>query len=625
MHLDLLPKPKTIEVFEKAFQLDIDSKIFIESSILHNLIETTNFFGELYTKLTLLDINIKPRDQSRFKGIHLIQEDHEEEVYRMEVNESGIHIYANEEKGFHNGLMTLIQIIKESGLSVPYLYIEDEPHFKHRGFYYDVTRGKVPKKETLFNMIDLLSEYKVNELQLYIEHTFLWENLSEAFRDKDALSAQDIIEIDEYAHKRHVELIPSIATFGHMYEILESKSYRHLSEKPVDDNIPFSFVNRMVHHTINVDKEESIKLISSMIDSFIPLFKSHKFNICGDETFDLGHYNTSKLAEEKGIGRLYVDFLKQVMDIVRSKGKQVLFWGDIILKYPEMLDELPGDVICLNWGYFANEDESNTKTIRESGVPQYVCSSTTGWNRMINWLDNSSENIRTMTKHAVNHNAYGILITDWGDYGHVNLWSSSIPMIIYGAGLAWNPDGMANDDIDDKIISKSYYGQKNEDLLNLIRRISRNQIGNWSFINFILEQDYANQELIASYIPIMQELDHVEIYKSVNTLNQLIPELLSYGKNLDYNIKTDFYELIVMSKLMQLTQESFLYLMHYELDVEDVKFTRCSEAIAVDLEYAVEDYKKAWRMRNRESELTRVTNAFYRLADKLRDYSKISK
>ena len=41
----------------------------------------------------------------------------------------------------------------------------------------------------------MLSEYKINELQLYIEHTYLWEGLSEAFRDKDALSAEDIMEL----------------------------------------------------------------------------------------------------------------------------------------------------------------------------------------------------------------------------------------------------------------------------------------------------------------------------------------------------------------------------------------------------------------------------------------------
>ena len=44
----------------------------------------------------------------------------------------------------------------------------------------------------------------------------------------------------------------------------------------------------MAHHTLNVTNEDSIKLVGNMLEQFIPLFSSNKFNICCDETFDLG-------------------------------------------------------------------------------------------------------------------------------------------------------------------------------------------------------------------------------------------------------------------------------------------------------------------------------------------------
>ena len=42
----------------------------------------------------------------------------------------------------------------------------------------DVSRCKVPTMQTMYELIDLLSDLRYNELQLYIEHTF-------AFKDHD--------------------------------------------------------------------------------------------------------------------------------------------------------------------------------------------------------------------------------------------------------------------------------------------------------------------------------------------------------------------------------------------------------------------------------------------------------
>lgn len=619
--MSILPIPEKMKVKEGFYYLDRDSKIILEANLNPQSYEDAKFFVQRSEEETGLRFGILKGKSKRFSGVHLLRSEYlENQAYELKIDAEGIFIWSNSECGFHYGLMTLLQMIKKHGLKLPYVEIEDRPHFLHRGFYHDVTRGKVPKKETIFEIIDVLSEYKINEFQLYIEHTFLWEGLSEAFRDKDALSAEDILEIDAYAHRRHVELIPSIATFGHMYEILRTQSYAHLSEKPIDFEEPFSFVNRMAHHTISVSEEESLELVRHMIESFIPLFRSNKFNICGDETFDLGAYRNKELAKEKGVGRLYVDFLNEIISIVKENGRQVLFWGDIIVKHPDLLSELPQDVVCLNWGYHASVTEDHTRIIAESGVPQYVCPSTTGWNRMINWLDNSSENIRKMVSYAKKYHAYGILNTDWGDHGHVNLLSSSMPMIVYAAALSWNPNGLENDELADPIISKSYYGEENAEILGLLRRISRQQPANWSYINFHLERDYANQSVVEPYFEVMRNLDTQEIYQAYENLKDLRKELLEKGRTLHPRFTQDFNEFLVMSELMSLTQESFLYMMKYDMDLEAVPLTRPALEIAEDIEYAMEDYKEVWRKRNRESEIFRVTDKFYLIADKLRTY-----
>ena len=55
---------------------------------------------------------------------------------------------------------------------VPCLHIKDKPDFKYRGFYQDVTRGKIPTVDTIKKLIDTMAYYKLNSLQLYVEHVF---------------------------------------------------------------------------------------------------------------------------------------------------------------------------------------------------------------------------------------------------------------------------------------------------------------------------------------------------------------------------------------------------------------------------------------------------------------------
>ena len=57
--------------------------------------------------------------------------------------------------------------------------IEDEPDFKYRGFYHDITRGKIPKVETIKRLIDNMAYYKLNSLQLYVEHTYEFKEFSD--------------------------------------------------------------------------------------------------------------------------------------------------------------------------------------------------------------------------------------------------------------------------------------------------------------------------------------------------------------------------------------------------------------------------------------------------------------
>lgn len=256
--------------------------------------------------------------------------------------------------------------------------------------------------------------------------------------DDTPLTAEDILELDRYCLDRGIELVPSLSTFGHLYKILGSKHYSHLCELEGSESMPFSLRGRMHHHTINVSSPESLEFIKGKIREFAALFTSGQFNICADETFDLGKGRSSSLKESLGIHRLYINYVKDLCECVISCGKRPMFWGDVIAGEPELLKELPAETICLNWGYAKNQREDETRALDAAGAVQYLCPGVCGWNHLIPLYENAYCNIKIMCDYARKYEAVGVLNTDWGDFLHINHPEFSIPGMIYGAACSWN-------------------------------------------------------------------------------------------------------------------------------------------------------------------------------------------
>ena len=129
--------------------------------------------------------------------------------YKMTIEKSGVTINGDGLPGLFYGIQTLRQMVAEYGAELPCCTISDAPDFPVRGFYHDTTRGKVPKLETLFELADKMAYYKLNHLELYVEHTFAFAELSDVWAGSDPLTAEEILRLDDYCKKRHIDLVPS--------------------------------------------------------------------------------------------------------------------------------------------------------------------------------------------------------------------------------------------------------------------------------------------------------------------------------------------------------------------------------------------------------------------------------
>jgi hypothetical protein len=138
---------------------------------------------------------------------------------------------------------------------------------------------------------------------------------------------------------------------------------------------------------------------------------------------------------------VYLDFLQQIHASARRRGFTIQFWGDIIIKRPELIPELPKDAIAMEWGYeYDHPFAENVAKFGAAGLRFYVCPGTSSWNSIAGRTENALLNIAAAAKHGAEHGALGLLNTDWGDNGHLQPLCASYVGFLAGAAVSWRAE-----------------------------------------------------------------------------------------------------------------------------------------------------------------------------------------
>jgi hypothetical protein len=383
--------------------------------------------------------------------------------------------------GLHYGVQTLIQILREHGGKLPCVNIQDRPAFRHRGFYLDISRGKVPRLSTLMRLVDRLSALKVNQLQLYVEHVFDFAFDPDIGAGSDPLTPDDIATLDRYCRGRFVSLVPSLACFGHMGKVLSLPKYRKLAEVewPARDWKTASWLQRLRGATINPRRPESKKLLERMTGDFLSCFSAPFFNMCGDETYDLGRAAAGK--DPVDIAQLYLDHLAFMRKLAARHGKRLMFWGDVMLQHRRAIRRIPKDCIALDWGYSPRTCFEKIGEFLRCGLDAYACPSTRGYRVVFNEVEEARGNIAGYARTARALGAAGLLTTDWGDMGHFNLLPCSYHGMALGATMAWNPDSDERAYFD-RAFSLQVFGDKTGKVGRLYHKAGTTGIAAWPYL-----------------------------------------------------------------------------------------------------------------------------------------------
>jgi hypothetical protein len=382
------------------------------------------------------------------------------EGFTLEITPRGVALAAPDRRGLNWGAGLFAQIALQSGADLPELSARDWPDFASRGYMLDVSRDRVPTMATLYEILDLLETLRLNELQLYTEHTFAYAAHERVWRDASPLTPGQIRQLDLACAERGIELVPNQNSFGHMERWLRHGEYRELAEL---DGEALETARGSRHAACLAPTPQSIAFMRSLYAELLPNFTSRSLNIGCDETFELGRGRSRAACEARGKGRVYLDFLLELLRGLHADDRTAQFWGDIVVQHPELIGELPRErTLALAWGYEAPRDPASLgASVRDllggvgvdlegvrgfatlagpyarAGVPFRVCPGTSSWLSLLGRLPNALGNLRDAVEMGRTSQADGVLITDWGDMGHLQPPVVSLPALAWGAAASW--------------------------------------------------------------------------------------------------------------------------------------------------------------------------------------------
>jgi hexosaminidase len=437
--MNVYPEPRTFRVSRRPLACKQD-EVYLDHSLIDELLpfvkEVLAVLGKRYGRR--FQITSSPVRKANAFLVLDRNEAKEPEAYEIEATGQCLQIQAADARGGFYALQTLKQIIAHPVDPLPCFFIRDAPAFAARGIMLDISRCKVPQMRTLFRMVEKMASMKLNQLQLYTEHTFAFQNHPQVWKAASPMTAEEILELDAHCQKHFIELVPNFNSFGHWERWLKWDRYKVYANCP--DGFTNSWGTNYPHGAMLKPNRASLKLLEELFDELLPNFSSRQFNTGCDETFELGTGWSKNICQRKGTYNVYVDFLKQVNRMVEKRGGQMQFWGDIILKQPELIKDLPPNSTALAWGYEADHPfAENCKAFHSAGLAYYVCPGTSSWNSITGRTANVLGNLESAARHGSQNGATGYMITDWGDNGHHQVLPVSYLGFAAGACRAWNP------------------------------------------------------------------------------------------------------------------------------------------------------------------------------------------
>ena len=438
--IGIIPSPQDVSYLTTGYFVLDESCVLLDNEN-EEISRIINIFKNDIQEITGLDLEISKKKKKKYVSFELIRPSsflnydsltkiqalRINQGYNIIIKDKFIHVSASTPQGLFYGTQSLKQIIRhqlltENNLNIPWYYIFDYPSLEYRGWMDDISRGPIPTKEFIKEEIRRLAEYKFNFFNLYTEHLFKLEDYPD-IAPTDGLTAEEIKELTDFAKDYYIEFIGNQQCFAHAEKTLDNPFYDDIKDTR------FNF---------NPGVDETYEFLEVLLGETAQAYESKYFNINCDETESLGNGKAESYIDSLGAENAYCQHINKVYDILKKYDKEVMMWGDIIAKNPEMIKQLPEDIQFIVWSYGGRDSfDEMIEPFKNSGHKFWVAPGASCWATSFPHIDNYIKNIANFARDAERHGAKGIINTAWDDYGET-MFNSTWHAMIWCAETSWN-------------------------------------------------------------------------------------------------------------------------------------------------------------------------------------------
>lgn len=307
-----------------------------------------------------------------------------------------------------------------SGLVTESSPYRETTQFQTLGIMLDCSRNAVMKVDHIEKWLRQLTLLGYNMVMLYTEDTYELPDEPYFGYQRGAYSQSEIRQIDAYAARLGIEIVPCIQTLGHLEKILRYHAYAKV---------------RDTYSVLLVGEEETYALIEKMIAFWKDACRTDRIHVGMDETHDLGRGRYLDMHGYRNGFDLFNEHLSNVVELCRAKELKPMIWSDMYFRLgnknqsyydastvipDEVVQQIPQDVELVYWDYYHKDTAFYTDWIarhRTLGKEPVMASGIWTWNKY--WYDHrtTEASAGACIEACRECNLKELFFTMWGDNG----------------------------------------------------------------------------------------------------------------------------------------------------------------------------------------------------------------
>lgn len=410
---------------------------------------------------------------------------------------------------FFRGVSLYMQFVEEGQATFTY---EEKAYIPVCGAMFDVSRNSVYKVDKVKQILVHLAMMGHSTCMLYSEDTYTIPEYPYFGYMRGRYTQEEIKELDEYAYKLGIELVPCIQALAHLKHALKWNFAQKFKDTA---------------DVLLVGAPETYEFLDNMFKSIRETFRTNRIHIGMDEAWDLGLGRSIEFNGYKHHQELMSIHLKEVCKLLDKYNFQPMMWDDMFMRAAaphgdhydlsieidqKVIDGIPENMSLVYWDYYHLEEDFYNDSInlkKKFNRPLIFAGGVWKW---VGYAPNYERTFLTTNaalKICKKQGLQEVFATMWGDDGDEAPIDTSILGLIYFAEHCFM------DEVDEAWLDrrcKYLTGLSLEDLktpeeLNLVPGVPRPNVGSYNPSKQFLYQDvllgafdiYAEDLDLASY------------------------------------------------------------------------------------------------------------------------------